>query len=255
MADEHKTDEQLKAEADAAAKAGKVEFSPEQQAKIQGLIDEAYKKAYAKAGGGSSAEIKDYEALKAELAALKAGGGKGKESEEVKALTAKLDEFKAALEKKNARELEDSIFREVAKFNVMDAAEVTTLLRAGIKADENGVPMVVNADGSPRLNLNATPTRPMTVSEFIADWLKTRPHHLRASGRAGAGSPGVKFGGEGGKEYDLSNPETIRNMPREDLDKLIADGIAVRGSGGQVFRFKTSGNAFIDARKARFAKK
>ena len=252
MADEHKTEEQIKAEAEAAAKA-KVEFSPEQQAKVQGLIDDAYKRAFAKAGDGNLATIKA--AVEAELAALKAGDGKGKESEEVKTLTAALDKLKADLAKKDARELDDSIFKEVAKFNVMDISEVTTLLRGNIKPDEDGTPIVVNADGSPRLNLNATPTRPMTISEFITDWLKTRPHHVKASGRQGAGSPGARFGGEGGKEYDLSNPEVIRNMPREDLDKALAGGIEIAGSAGNVFRFKKSGNAFTEARKNRFAKK
>ena len=227
MADEQKTDEQLKAETEAAAKA-KTEFTSEQQAKVQGLIDDAYKRAYSKAQSNSP----DIDRLKAELATLKAD-----------------------LAKKNARELDDSIFKEVAKFDVMDISEVTTLLRGNIRPDEDGTPIVVNADGSPRLNLNATPTRPMTIAELITDWLKTRPHHLRASGRQGAGSPGARFGGEGGKEYDLSNPEVIRNMPREDLDKALAGGIEVVGSAGQVFRFKQSGNAFTEARKNRFAKK
>ena len=249
MADEPKTDEQIKAEAEAAAKT-KAEFTQEQQVKVQGLIDDAYKRAYSKAQASP-----DIERLKAELAALKTGDGKGKESEEVKALTSALDKLKADLAKKNARELDDSIFKEVAKFNVMDISEVTTLLRGNIKPDEDGTPIVVNADGSPRLNLNATPTRPMTIAELITDWLKTRPHHLRASGRQGAGSPGARFGGEGGKEYDLSNPEVIRTMPREDLDKALAGGIEIAGSAGNVFRFKKSGNAFTEARKNRFAKK
>lgn len=248
MADEQKTDEQVKAEADAAAKA-KTEFTSEQQVKVQSLIDEAYKRAYSKAQASP-----DIERLKSELAALKAGDGKGKESEEVQTLTSALDKLKADLAKKNAREIDDSVFREVAKFNVMDAAEVTTLLRGNIKADENGVPIVVNADGSPRLNLNATPTRPMTVEEHIADWLRTRPHHVKASGRQGSGSFGAKFGGEGGREYDLSNPETIRNMPREELDKALAAGLEIKGSGGQVFRFKNTSNPFTEARKKRFAK-
>ena len=250
MADEPKTDEQLKAEAEAAAKA-KTEFTSEQQAKVQGLIDDAYKRAYSKAQSNSP----DIDRLKAELATLKTGDGKGKESEEVKTLTAALDKLKADLAKKDARELDDSIFKEVAKFNVMDISEVTTLLRGNIKPDEDGTPIVVNSDGSPRLNLNATPTRPMTISEMITDWLKTRPHHLRASGRQGSGSSGAKFGGEGGKEYDLSNPEVIRTMPREELDKAMVGGIEVVGSAGQVFRFKQSGNAFTEARKNRFAKK
>ena len=245
MADEQKTDEQIKAEAEAKAK---VEFSPEQQVKVQGVVDAACKRAYAKA----SQEIAR---LEAEIAALKAGDGKGNVSEVVKTLTAELDKVKADSAKKSARELEDSIFKEVAKFNVMDISEVTTLLRGNIRPDEDGTPIVVNADGSPRLNLNATPTRPMTISEMITDWLKTRPHHLRASGRQGSGSSGAKFGGEGGKEYDLSKPGVASSMPREELDKALAGGIEVVGSAGQVFRFKQSGNAFTEARKNRFAKK
>ena len=93
MADEQKTDEQIKAEAEAKAK---VEFSPEQQVKVQGVVDAACKRAYAKA----SQEIAR---LEAEIAALKAGDGKGNVSEVVKTLTAELDKVKADSAKKSAR--------------------------------------------------------------------------------------------------------------------------------------------------------
>ena len=74
---------------------------------------------------------------------------------------------------------------------------------------------------------------------------------MRSSGLAGAGSKSAKFGKPGAR-HDLSDPNAWRSMPREDLDRLLKEGINIHGSQGQVFGFKDVQNPFKEARKRKF---
>lgn len=207
--DEHKT-----ADTGLGPDAGfsKVVFSSEQQEKVQELIDSAYKKAYVKASSG------------------KAGG------EEVERLRGEVDRLKE-------HKLSAGILGVVAKYNVVDADEVATLLRPNLRMDENGSIIAGNSsDGNRKVGLE----------EYVATWLSERPHHLRAPGSAGAGSSGVRFG-DARSSYNLSDPAAWRNMPREELDRLLKDGVNVQGQNGQTYRFKNVRNPFHEARKRKFS--
>jgi len=188
----------------------KVAFTPEQQTRVQDLIDGAYKKAYSKA------------------TANRAGAD---EMERLREEVVRLGEHK-----KNA-----ALLKAIARYNVVDAEEVAELMRPHV-SDGDGVMEVAGGNG-----------RSMGVDEYVAEWLSERPHHLRNSGGVGSGSQGARFG-DGKSSYDLSDPAAWRNMPREELDRLLKEGINVHGSQGHVFSFKDVKNPFVEARKRRFNK-
>lgn len=201
------------------SESSKVSFQPEQQAKVQQLIDEAYRKAYSKANklGASSEEV---DSLRTEVERLR-------------------QEKKAA-----------HVLRAVARHNVVDAEEVAELLKGRIRMDDSGGVSIVGETGSALINSTGVP---MSVEEYVAHWLSERPHHLRASTSAGAGSQSLRFG-SGRSRHDLSDPTAWRSMPREDLDGILKEGINIHGSAGQVYRFRDVRNPFVEAKKRKFQK-
>ena len=208
-----------------SADAGKIIFSREQQAKVQELIDEAYRKAYVKANE-----------------AAKKDGGAGKDTslvdEQLKALSSQVQTLRD--EKKN-----NALLRTIGRHNVIDSEEVAAFTARFIRLNDDNSFTVINEAGQERLNAHA---KPMLVEEFIAEWLMARPHHLRPSGASGAGSMGATFG-PGASTATPLTLESIRGMSAEELNKRVAEGISIQGSAGQTFNFKRPANPFIDARK------
>jgi hypothetical protein len=195
-----------------------VEFTPEQQTKVQHLIDDAYKRAFVKAAKNSSTS-EEMERLQLEVERLR---GNNKTAAMLKA---------------------------IARHNVVDADEVVELMKGHVRMDDGGKLTVVGEVGSAVINSSG---HPMGFEEYVDHWLSERPHHLRTGGGLGSGSQGARFGGEGKRHYNLSDPATWRNMPREDLDRLLKEGVNVQGAGGQVFRFRDVKNPFHEARKRKF---
>jgi len=195
----------------------KVSFEPEQQLKVQELIDDAYKRAYAKAqrSGASSGEV---ERLKQQLEVLK-------------------EDRKTAM-----------ILRSLSNHNVVDAEEVAELIRRRIRLDDDGRCSVIGESGAALIDASG---RPLGLDEYVGRWLGERPHHLRSTGAMGSGSHGVLGREPGRPHYDLSDPSVWRSIPRHDLDRLLREGVEVHGSAGQVYRFKDVKNPFLDARKKR----
>lgn len=192
----------------------RVSFSSEQQARVQTLIDEAYRKAYSKAARGSSAGD-EMDGLKKELSSLR-------------------DDRK-----------QSAVLRAVAKRNVVDADEVTELIGRHVRMDEKGRMSVSGEAGAGQEG------GLVGFEEYVDQWLVERPHHLRAQSAQGAGSHGARFSA-GRAHYNLSDPQSWRSMPREELDKYLKDGVNVQGAGGQVFRFRDVQNPFVEARKRKF---
>lgn len=188
-------------------------FNAEQQSKVQGLIDDAYKRAYSKAlrGGGVDDEVKR---LKGEVEGLK-------------------------VERKNSL-----LLKTVARHNVVDPEEVSELIGSHVKFDDNGNLVAGVSDGGSRV----------TVDEFVQTWLTDRPHHLRSSATRGSGSLGNRGDsiGRGRAKYNLSDPQSWRNMPKEDFDALMKEGVNIGGSGGKNLSFKNISNPFHEARKRKF---
>lgn len=146
-----------------SADASKVTFMPEQQARVQELIDDAYRKAYAKASKTRSSSD-DVERLKSEIEALRQ------------------DRLMAQL------------YKAISKYNVVDTEEVAKLISDRVRMDEKGNITVVNDSGSARINGSG---HPMGMDEYLSYWLSKRPHHLRSTGATGGGSQGALFGRKG----------------------------------------------------------
>ena len=147
-----------------------------------------------------------------------------------------LDELRKEVERLKGDKLMASVLRAVARHNVVDAEEVAELISRRVALDASGRAVANDAPNS-------------DIDEYVHGWLLERPHHLRASMAQGAGSIGARYEGKG--RPNLSDPFVWRNMPREDVDRLLKEGVDVHG-GGQVFRFKNVGNPFLEARKRRF---
>jgi len=198
---------------------GRVVFNSEQQAKVQELIDDSYRKAFAKAQRTRSSG-EDVDGLRREIEGLK---------EEKKKL---------------------ALLKAVSKYNVVDGEEIVKLLEDRVRMDDEGHVIVVNSSGSAKINDGGYP---VGVDDYLSQWLSDRPHHLRSSGGAGAGSHGVGFDHGSGSIRNLGDPTSWQSMPREDLDRYLREGINVHGSAGQVYRFRDVKNPFLDARKRRFS--
>lgn len=188
----------------------KVVFTSEQQERVQALIDETYRKAFAKARKESL-------------------GGTG------------LEELKKEVEALQGEKKMAALLRGIVRYNVVDPGEVAELISRNVELNDEGM-VVIKKDAS---------NGHMALEEYVEHWLSERPHHLRASSAIGAGSSGAKFGGKAA--YNLSEKDAIRDMPKEDFDKLLKEGINVQGSGGQIYKFKNVGNPFVEARKRKFA--
>jgi len=193
----------------------RVSFSPEQQGRVQALIDDAYRKAYSKAARGAGVG-EELAGLKKELASLK------------------------------EERTSSAVLRAVAKRNVVDAQEVTELIGRHVRMDDNGR-ISVSAEAAGMDGGGAS----LGLDEYVDQWLADRPHHQRAQGSQGAGSHGARFSAPGTR-HNLSDPQAWRRMPREELDRYLKDGVNVQGAGGQVFRFRDVQNPFVEARKRKF---
>ncbi|MBI5236008.1 MAG: hypothetical protein HY886_07155 [Deltaproteobacteria bacterium] len=218
MADELRTNEAgTGRKSNADADASKVVFTPEQQGKVQELIDDAFTRAYAKALR-TRGHSDDADRLKKEVDALKH-------------------------EKKSA-----ALLRSLSRHNVVDAEEVCELLKDKVRLDEDGF-KVVNETGGAMIN---SAGHPMNLDEFVGQWLDDRPHHLRSGASAGAGSTGARSCSNGLRR-DVSDPAAWRTMPREELDKRLKDGIVLQGAAGQTYTFRDVKNPFLEARRRRLS--
>ncbi len=200
IVDEHKTGY--------VTESNRVEFNQEQQTRVQELIDETYRKAYVKASK-EMVPRKDMESMTSEIGVLK-------------------EDQKVA-----------SILRALSRHNVVDAGEVSELIRPHMVQVDNGGFAVEEGNNGGGL---------MAIDEYVDTWLSERPHHLRSSGSIGGGSRGAFYGGRRTRQ-NLSDPSAWRTMPRDDLDKLLSEGVSVQGLSGQVFKFKDVKNPFLEAKR------
>lgn len=204
---------------------GKVEFSPEQQATLQRIIDKTLAKGIQRGQqqllGELGIEPDDLPTIKERLVSLKDEDGNDDEedTEDPQASTGRrtkaqemeeqwqrrLEQIQKQSEARVAA-LQEQIEkqREIASSKAIDAelsatlsgfqfaetvdpVEVRNLLKTHIQVDDAMNPVVVDADGNPRLG----PTgENLTVQDFVSQWLNERKHYL-APGRSGAGSSSV----------------------------------------------------------------
>lgn len=215
-----------------AALPGKIEFTSDQQVRIDALISDAYKRAYAKASANN-------EPLKP-LA--------GKPEKDASLMTAELERVRGQVESLRGERKTNALLKSITRYNVIDVDEIVSLTGGNVKLNDDNTLTVLNSTGQERLNAHG---HPLSLDDYVAEWLKTRPHHLRASGMTGGGTQTPGMIDVQGTQIDLSNPMAWRTMPREAFDKLLSDGVNVPGSKavGQSFRFSTTNNSFVEARK------
>lgn len=239
-----------------------VEFSPKQQAKVQEIVDGAYKKAFAKAKEESTkitANEDEVAKLKAELA--EAADLKAKQPspdvDEMKKKIAELEKTNTGLEanktQNDSLRKSEMLLTAISKFTSRGIGEIAQLIRDTVTIGEDGQPQIQGKDGAPKLNAKG---EQMTLDEYIASWLAERPHYLEAAGGTGAGSKGAKFGEGDNKSIRLETPADVQAMEMDDLHLAIKNGgITIIGERGQEMKFKTVSNVFADnkRRKAKAA--
>lgn len=230
----------------------KVEFSPEQQSVLDGLINAAFAKAFEKAKVESDTKVKTLEEQLAELKASKAAAPAAPEapkveapktvkevdaktSAETAALKAQLEEVKAIAEALKAqREEADKRAAEVSKRNhsaqikeaFISASEKVSFfdrmsefkhMADALQLDENGNVVVINpATKLPRLNTNV---QPMTLEEFVADYAKQKPWTVKAPSSEVAGGSGA---GEN-RKLETTQKATTPDIAKMSHDEILAE--------------------------------
>jgi len=192
----------------------KVTFSPEQQAKVQEIVDQAVGRAgapFKQQANDLAAEKVQLQSeitdLQTKLAKVNAKGGKG--GDEAEALRNEIAEMKRAqstntdetsrlkqqveAERKSAetaRNEASDVRKSVAIQRAVNAANfvnndiVEQLTKDSVKL-ENGKFVVVNEAGQPRMN---AAFEPMTLNEFYAEFAAKNPYLVRSDVKAGQGS-------------------------------------------------------------------
>lgn len=191
-----------------------MEFSAEQQAFIDNLIDkrvaEVRTKAEAKAAetvATAEAKFKELSVAKEkELADLKAKAESGsKGNEDLTALKAEVERLKAKDIKNVELARKSQLLAAASELNAISAEQVAMLVTPHVKGDETLT--ILNAEGQPRINGEG---KAMTVKEFMTEFLAGNPHLVKASGNQGAGSQGSRE----------SNQAGAKTMKRAAFDKL-----------------------------------
>jgi hypothetical protein len=154
------------------AEKAKVEFSPEQQSKIQEIID-----------GVVSRHKLEIEALKAATPVVAPVAPTAPD------LSRELDLTKAELNALKSQQQESAVaeqLREAAGNLFLDTALATRLMRDCVKIGVDGKPVVVNSDGTtPRLN---AAYEPMTLAELAQHVANERKFLARGVVKSGIGS-------------------------------------------------------------------
>ncbi len=213
------------------------DFTPEQQAKIQDLINQAFGKGASKAEKEQATRIQQ---LEAELANLKGGksgdktagdqGAKsGYDQDEIKKLLdgvrgeyePKLTEANQTIEKLKSGQRNAAVMAAAAVAKAVDPVVVAKLVGDAIGFDGDGRLVVLDASGQPRLNAKA---EPMSVDEYVASFLEERPYLKQPSNAGGAGS-GTK--GAGGSQTftrkQIEDPDFYR-ANKDAINRAVTDG-------------------------------
>ena len=210
-----------------------MEFTPEQQAFIDNLINKRVAEVRTAAEAKAKEEVATAEAKfkessvakDKELADLKAKAESGSKGNEVDltAMKAKLEELLA--ERKESLELarKSQLISAASDLNAISAEQVAMLVSPHINGEKTLT--ILGLEGKPRANDKGDP---MTVKEFMTEFLATNPHLVKASGNQGAGSQGNKGNEQSG----------AKTMKRAAFDKL--------SPGDKMAFVKATGNTVID---------
>lgn len=196
-----------KAKADAeAAKAEANKFNPEQQVKVNSLLESATERGFAAGAKKSSEKMLGLETQIEELS--KKGSVKGGEGNvDLEDMKKEMADLKSREKENHERSINASLLTEINEFNVVRPKQIAELLRGHISVDETGHLTIQGEEGKLKVNAQGNP---MTVKEYIGNWLEQNPHMLKAPGSPGSGSRAGEFNNKGGEKTIL----------RADFDKL-----------------------------------
>jgi DNA-binding protein YbaB len=188
---------------------GKIEYTPEQQEHMDGLIKknhaDAMTKAEAKYSGQMSELQGQIQGLKTELEAKgkEAGASKDKDKD-LTALKDKIDSMEKALKQSHNQTAMGNIKSIAAELGAVNSDAVATLVTPFVRI-EDGKTSVLNADGQTRFSGEG---KEMTVGELVKEYLNSNPYLVKASNGSGAGSKGARFDGTKTK-VDFSKLEPV----------------------------------------------
>ena len=179
-----------------------MEFTPEQQIHIDGLVKDAYTRAYTKAAEKGVEEQKTAIAtalVEAETKHKASIDTANKQIEDLKAINvkgvqvdnsateARIAKIEGELKKEKEKGIKGSLESITAKLNAIDPEQAALLIRMQTTTDDNGNLVVINATGQPRNNGDG---KPMSLNELCKEFLDASPHFVKASSSTGAGSKG-----------------------------------------------------------------
>ena len=198
------------------------------QKAFDAIVDEKYTKAYDKAKTEVRTEIEkefksddklktENEKLKSQLEELKKEKGdlipRGEHEKLLKVEQDKLSERDAKIEKLHSAQKEAAIYKAAAAS--VDPETVVALLRDKFKMDDAGTVFPVDEKGERVVGKEGF----LTPEQFIADFLKQKPHLAKDASAPGTGS---SSSGDGGKPAPTGKytSEQLLKMPMEEYEKV-----------------------------------
>jgi hypothetical protein len=185
----------------------KVEFTPEQQAHFDSVINAKFAEAHTKAEAKAQVEI---DAMKAELEALKnpkKDEPQNKGNEDLTALQQKIEVLEADKIKGFQIACESNIISAASELKAINPRQVFDLVEKQVKIADDGTRTVINSEGQPRINADG---QPFSEKELVAEFLANNQHHVQASGKVGSGSQAPEFGGS--SEEDLMKLPPVERL-------------------------------------------
>lgn len=103
--------------------------------------------------------------------------------------------------------IDEQLVNTASSLKAINPNEVKSLLRDKLKLNDSGSVEVVSDNGTPRYNDKG---EPMSVQDFVAEYLNNNPHHLSATPSGTGSQSGI--GGDTPKpmkisDLDMNNPE------------------------------------------------
>jgi len=98
-------------------------------------------------------------------------------------------------------QIDGALLAAASRFNAVEPEQVSQLLRNNLKLTDDGSVEVLDSNGTVRYNDKADP---LSISEYVGDFLTANPHHVRASA-GGAGTQGNAGG-------STQKPQSVADM-------------------------------------------
>lgn len=103
--------------------------------------------------------------------------------------------------------IDEQLVNTASSLKAINPNEVKALLRNSLKLNDSGSVEVISENGTPKYNEKG---EPMSVLDFVAEYLNNNPHHLSATPRGTGSQSGI--GGDTPKplelkDLDMNNPE------------------------------------------------